>query len=37
MIASGMFEENKGADVTAAVGKRQYMFRLYETERAPVI
>mgnify|MGYP000461816684 CR=1 FL=1 len=32
MIAGGMFEENKGADVTAAVGKRQYMFRLYETE-----
>lgn len=32
MIANGMFEENKGADVTAVVGKRQYMFRLYETE-----
>lgn len=34
MIANGMFEKNKGTGVTAAVGKRQYMFRLYETESA---
>ena len=32
MIAGGMFEEIKGRMSTAAVGKRQYMFRLYETE-----